>query len=239
MSKAGLTVVNDGSEPIRIVRSSREMPGWLLFLATMLIAGWAHPAPAQIQATESSDRQQAVRTPQGQPGVLTAPRVTNPAVAPALRLRQPVYPTAAVLDLPFPTPVFPEVTPTLRLVIRLGERRVYVYRDDVVEVSYPIAIGKPGWETPVGQHEIINMVESPEWRNPFTGQVIGAGPQNPLGDRWIGFWTDGNNYIGFHGTPNEASVGRAASHGCVRMFNNDVRALFEIVAVGTPVIVEP
>ncbi|MEB3355392.1 MAG: L,D-transpeptidase [Synechococcales bacterium] len=209
----------------------------MVSLAMMLAVGRVLPTSAQVPVIEPEAPTQAVRTPHGQTSDPT-PSVASPVIR-ALRLQQPVYPTAAVLDPPFPMPVFPEVTPTLRLVIRLGERRVYVYRDDVVETSFPVAIGKPGWETPVGQHEILNMVENPEWRNPFTGQVIGVGPQNPLGDRWIGFWTDGNNYIGFHGTPNEGSVGRAASHGCVRMFNNDVRALFEIVAVGTPVIVEP
>ena len=60
-----------------------------------------------------------------------------------------------------------------------------------------------------------------------------------MGERWIGFWTDGTNYIGFHGTPNEETVGQAASHGCVRMLNRDVLALFEKVGIGTIVVVEP
>ncbi len=139
----------------------------------------------------------------------------------------------------FPDPILPEPVYPLRLVIRLGERRVYVYRGDTVEVSYPVAVGRQGWETPTGEYEVLNMIEHPEWRNPFTGEVIGAGSSNPLGERWIGFWTDGENYIGFHGTPNEASVGTAASHGCVRMYNHHVRELFQIVALGTPVTVEP
>ena len=74
--------------------------------------------------------------------------------------------------------------------------------------------------------------------NPFTDEVMPPGPENPLGDRWIGFWSDGNNVIGFHGTPNRESVGRAASHGCVRMYNEDIRQLFDMVDLGTPVIVE-
>jgi lipoprotein-anchoring transpeptidase ErfK/SrfK len=56
-----------------------------------------------------------------------------------------------------------------------------------------------------------------------------------LGERWIGFWTDGQDTIGFHGTPNVKSIGTAASHGCVRMYNQDVRVLFDLVKVGTPV----
>lgn len=60
-------------------------------------------------------------------------------------------------------------------------------------------------------------------------------PDNPLGTRWLGFWTNGKNWIGFHGTPNRASVGSAASHGCVRMYDEHIQELFELVAVGTPV----
>ncbi|MFQ3679539.1 MAG: L,D-transpeptidase, partial [Pseudanabaenaceae cyanobacterium] len=66
--------------------------------------------------------------------------------------------------------------------------------------------------------------------------VIPAGdPENPLGDRWIGFWTDGKNWSGFHGTPNPRSVGTAASHGCLRMFNEDIRELFGWVSTLTVV----
>jgi lipoprotein-anchoring transpeptidase ErfK/SrfK len=139
----------------------------------------------------------------------------------------------------FPEAILPEPVYQVRLVIRLSERKVHVYRGDTLEVSYPVAVGRQGWETPTGQWEVLSMIEHPEWRNPFTGEVIGAGPSNPLGERWIGFWTDGENYIGFHGTPNEASVGTAASHGCVRMYNHHVRELFQVVALGTSVTVEP
>jgi hypothetical protein len=65
------------------------------------------------------------------------------------------------------------------------------------------------------------------------------GPENPLGARWIGFWTDGNNAIGFHGTPHEHLIGQAVSHGCVRMRNTDVIELYERIRVGAQVIVQP
>ena len=126
-----------------------------------------------------------------------------------------------------------------RLVIKLGERRVYVYRDNQMHISYPIAVGKDGWETPVGTYQVMQMIKNPTWEHPWTGELVEPGPDNPLGTRWIGFWTDGKDVIGFHGTPNEDSVGQAASHGCVRMFDRDVQALFEKVSVGTTVVVEP
>lgn len=133
----------------------------------------------------------------------------------------------------------PEPMAQVSLVIRLSDRRVQVYRRGQLETSFPIAIGRSGWDTPTGQHKVIQMLQNPAWENPFTGEVIPPGPDNPLGVRWIGFWTDGRNYIGFHGTPNEESVGRAASHGCIRMYNRDVVKLFEMVRVGTPVTVVP
>ncbi|MCC3404370.1 MAG: L,D-transpeptidase [Microcoleus sp. PH2017_10_PVI_O_A] len=126
----------------------------------------------------------------------------------------------------------------VRLVLRLRERRVYVYRKNKVQASFPVAVGKGGWETPTGNFKITHMIKDPVWEHPWTGELVPAGPDNPLGSRWIGFWTDGKNVIGFHGTPNPESIGRAASHGCVRMFDKDAQALFEKVAVGTPVIVE-
>lgn len=127
----------------------------------------------------------------------------------------------------------------LQLVIKLNERRVYVYRNQQLQTSYPIAVGREGWETPVGQYQVIQMISNPTWEHPLTGEIIPPGPDNPLGLRWIGFWTDGTNYIGFHGTPNTETVGQAASHGCIRMFNQDVLVLFDKVKIGTPVIVEP
>lgn len=125
------------------------------------------------------------------------------------------------------------------LAIDLSDRRVYLYQDTQLLASYQIAIGKAGWETPTGNYQVMQMIRNPAWEHPWTGEVVPPGPDNPLGTRWIGFWTDGTNYIGFHGTPNETSVGRAASHGCIRMFDRDVVALFEQVEIGTPVRVLP
>ncbi|MGC1307850.1 MAG: L,D-transpeptidase [Phormidesmis sp.] len=127
----------------------------------------------------------------------------------------------------------------IRLLLRLSERKVYVYRGETLETSYPVAIGRAGWETPVGEYEVFSQIVDPGWTNPLTDEVMPPGPQNPLGERWMGFWTDGTNVIGFHGTPNRKSVGTAASHGCVRMYNEHVRELYELVSLGTPVVVEP
>ncbi|WP_442946627.1 L,D-transpeptidase [Nostoc sp. 'Lobaria pulmonaria (5183) cyanobiont'] len=124
-----------------------------------------------------------------------------------------------------------------QVVVDLSDRRTYVYAGDEVIASYPIAVGKKGWETPTGSFQVIHMRHYPIWRHPITGKVFQAGTDSPLGDRWIGFWSDGRNEIGFHGTPDIDLVGTAVSHGCLRMRNSDVRLLYEQVSIGTKVLV--
>lgn len=139
----------------------------------------------------------------------------------------------------------PRLTPVVavesgsRLVIDLSRRQVSLYQAGSRK-TYPIAVGRAGWETPTGRFRVMDMRQDPTWINPFTGQAIAPyDPQNPLGGYWIGFWTDGKNWIGFHGTPNVASVGSAASHGCVRMYRQDIAELFAQVTPGMPVVVQP
>lgn len=120
---------------------------------------------------------------------------------------------------------------------------------------FPVAVGMPGWETPVGRFQVLNKTENPVWEHPQKGTHTAAGPANPLGSRWIGFhqdcqgrrgW-DGEHMLdvkgcvvaGFHGTPHRWTVGQALSHGCVRLYDEDVRQVFDFVSIGTPVTVLP
>lgn len=133
-----------------------------------------------------------------------------------------------------------ELMQITRLEVSISQRKVTAFHGEIPLKSYPIAVGKEGWSTPVGNHRVLQTIEYPSWQNPFTGDVIASkDPENPLGDRWIGFWTDGKNWSGFHGTPNRDSVGQAASHGCIRMYNEDIRELFSQVTTGTIVKVSP
>jgi lipoprotein-anchoring transpeptidase ErfK/SrfK len=120
-----------------------------------------------------------------------------------------------------------------QLVVDLGDRRVYVYHTGKVIASYPTGVGKKGWETPLGSFKVLHKQLYPTWRHPITGQVFPPGKDSPLGDRWIGFMSDGAGEIGFHGTPDETLVGGSVSHGCLRMRNADVRMLYQQVDVGT------
>jgi lipoprotein-anchoring transpeptidase ErfK/SrfK len=147
---------------------------------------------------------------------------------------------AAEQPLVFPNNPSDLLTRSIRLEISLSRRQVTLYYENTPFKSYPIAIGRKGWETPTGNFQVMQMLENPRWINPLTNEAIpGGDPENPLGHYWIGFWTDGKDWIGFHGTPNPESVGKAASHGCIRMHNKDVEELFHQVSPGTPVTVVP
>lgn len=125
------------------------------------------------------------------------------------------------------------------LVVDLSDRRVSLYKNNVLQASYEIAVGKAGWETPTGSFQILNMQENPIWQNPLTGEMVTNPSENPLGSRWIGFWSDGKHQIGFHGTNQNELIGQAVSHGCIRMRDAEIQALFSQVISGTPVTVQP
>lgn len=135
------------------------------------------------------------------------------------------------------TAYLPDAQPKVRVVLRLSERRVYLYEDDEISASYPVAIGKSSTPTPTGEFKIFQLIENPIWKNPWTGEITEPGANSALGLRWIGFAEMSNGIIGFHGTPTVSSIGKAASNGCVRMRNEDVVALFGKLEMGTSVTV--
>jgi lipoprotein-anchoring transpeptidase ErfK/SrfK len=120
-------------------------------------------------------------------------------------------------------------------------KRVTVFDHGQVAARYHVAVGDPKYPTPYGQFAVQSMQKNPTWNVPnsewageLAGKTIpGGDPRNPLVARWIGF----NGSVGFHGTKDLASLGRAASHGCVRMDPKDVTELYERLSVGTPVLV--
>jgi lipoprotein-anchoring transpeptidase ErfK/SrfK len=139
-----------------------------------------------------------------------------------------------------PSPIeYSSVSYDIRVVVRLKARQVFVYRGETELAKFPIAVGKKGWETPTGDHQVINRDMYPTFKNFKTGVTIEGGARdNPLGARWIGFWSDGKTQIGFHGTDQPELIGSAVSHGCIRMHNRDVIQLYDFVKLGTPVIVQ-
>jgi lipoprotein-anchoring transpeptidase ErfK/SrfK len=127
------------------------------------------------------------------------------------------------------TEVFAE-DPTRRLIVSIPDRRIVLMEDGQVVKVYPIAVGKQSTPSPNGTFHIASRVVKPAWYQP--GKMVGPGPANPLGTRWMGLGYKG---YGIHGTNMPKSIGKAASHGCIRMRNHDVEELFELVQVGDPV----
>lgn len=126
-----------------------------------------------------------------------------------------------------------------QLILSLQARSLEVRIPGQPSVSYPVAIGQDDWQTPIGEFKILNKLENPAWQHPITHEEIPPGPENPLGTRWIGFWSDGQAQIGFHGTNQEELIGEAVSHGCVRLRNQDIESLYSVVEVGQTVKVVP
>ena len=131
------------------------------------------------------------------------------------------------------------------LLVRQSDRRVYLYRDGEIIRNWPVAVGTGGSPTPTGTFVVGAKRFEPTWVNPAPDRWgrdmparIGPGPTNPLGLRALN-WNvpgGGDTLIRFHGTPNTASIGRAASNGCVRMYNSDVIELYDLVASGTTIV---
>jgi lipoprotein-anchoring transpeptidase ErfK/SrfK len=159
-----------------------------------------------------------------------------PSDSPSLPFMLTILPPLPAFE---PNSTLEQAALTVRLVVRLSQRRVYLYQGDRLLAKYPIAIGKRGWETPTGSFQVLSKEKNPVFKSFKTGQLIDPGPDNPLGVRWIGIWTDGKTQLGFHGTDQEELLGQAVSHGCIRMRNKDVTAMFDQVNLGTTVVVEP
>lgn len=209
-----------------------------LWLAALLAAASIHP----VEAADGDGR-----THSDPPAALAADAPDSGVVVPLSEAAPPSVP-----ELAAPTPA---TAPLLQLVLDRRRRLLRLLRDGRPWKHYPVAVGMPGWETPVGQFSVLEKRIQPTWEHPVSGLRIGPGPANPLGSRWIGFhrdcrerrgWRGGKPMLlkgclvtGFHGTPNRASIGRASSHGCVRLYDEDVRALYELVSIGTPVTVLP
>jgi lipoprotein-anchoring transpeptidase ErfK/SrfK len=143
-------------------------------------------------------------------------------------------------------PVAPAVTSDKLkdiLVVKVGENKLYHYRNEQLLKVYDVATGLPKYPTPIGTFKIVEKRFRPTWVNPAKGKgqwgeklpaKIGPGPDNPLGTRAMNLSAKG---IRIHGTNTVGSLGYNASHGCIRMRMSDVEELFESVQVGTPVMI--
>jgi lipoprotein-anchoring transpeptidase ErfK/SrfK len=206
----------------------------LSFKSALVLIAALVTIPTQIDAQTSGGRTQINSTPAPAKSSVPATSTNSPTVK-SSTTTPTTNPQPTRAPVSTTNPAQPPVADVINLLVKLKERRVYVYKGDKLITKYPIAIGKKGWETPTGDWQVLEKIKNPSWTSFKTGQVFSRRQENILGARWIGFWTDQQDVIGFHGTSNLKSIGTAASHGCVRMYNRDVKALYNMVKVGTTV----
>ena len=189
-----------------------------------------------VDATASLNGLRPVVEP-GKPGlelnrVKTAQRIeTLLAVA---RRPQSVHPVART--------VAPSVTANgfgAVVVIYRGSNELHLYKGSKPWRTFGVATGQAIYPTPTGDWHVVDMQRNPWWRPPDSPWAKGLkpvppGPGNPLGTRWMGLDASG---VGMHGTPDAASIGYSASHGCIRMRIPDAEWLFDHVRIGTPVFI--
>ena len=135
--------------------------------------------------------------------------------------------------------VLPANPPKDGLVLNVPERGIYRFQGGKFAEFIPVGVGKPPTaKTPLGQWHIIEKIVNPTWYPPkWAGDTtpVKPGPNNPLGERWIGLSAP---LVGIHGTNDPLNVGGPVTHGCVRCYPEDIKKLFTQVSVGMPVRVE-
>lgn len=128
------------------------------------------------------------------------------------------------------TPVTAQHETKRVLVVSLEDRKLALVEDGQVKKIYPVAVGKPSTPSPEGTFTIERRVVNPVYHH--DGKTVQPGPGNPVGTRWMGLSIRG---YGIHGTNAPKSVGKAASHGCIRMAKPDLEELYAMVSVGDTV----
>jgi hypothetical protein len=148
-------------------------------------------------------------------------------------VRLSVHPVAAKIN---PRTMGPTI------VVHVDTNRLDLYEGFEVTHSWDVATAKPGYVTPVGEWSLYQKRENPTWYNPALDSwgaglpaVVPGGPGNPMGTRALYITAPG--LIRIHGTSSPDSIGRYASHGCIRMHNEQVEELYDLVPVGTKVII--
>ncbi|HEY7019178.1 MAG TPA: L,D-transpeptidase/peptidoglycan binding protein [Gaiellaceae bacterium] len=207
--------------------------------------------PAQVQ--------RYVRALNGQLSVApvdatAALRGLRPVITPAktgIELNRPatvqrIEAALAIARRPAVRPVARAVQPSVTsndfgaiVVIYRGSNQLHLYNGARPWRTFQVATGQAIYPTPLGNWHVVDMQRNPWWRPPDSPWAQGLkpippGPGNPLGTRWMGLDAAG---VGMHGTPDAASIGYSASHGCIRMRIPDAEWLFDHVQIGTPVFI--
>jgi hypothetical protein len=120
--------------------------------------------------------------------------------------------------------------PRPRVLVSLPDRQLAVLDNGKLIRTFPVSVGTPNSPSPVGEFQIVNRLANPTYYHP--GLVIVPGSASPIGPRWVGLSRKG---YGIHGTNEASSIGKARSHGCIRLRNRDIKQFFAMVRVGDTV----
>ncbi len=125
------------------------------------------------------------------------------------------------------------------LVLNVPAKKLLLYRDNEAVKEYPVAVGKSLTPTPLGKFKIVRRIYNPAWVNPYRqSKVVAPGQTNPIGQYWLGFAINKKSQeFGFHATSDLSSIGKASTHGCIRLYPEDMKELFNLVKISTLVYV--
>lgn len=127
---------------------------------------------------------------------------------------------------------FNPIVQAYRVEINLPAYSLKVYQGEQVLSQYPIAIGKPSSPTPLGSFSLANKVVDPAWYQAGRKEPVPPGPANPLGSHWLGLDIGG---YGLHGTIEPQSIGKAVTQGCIRLLNEDIQYLYDLLPIHTKI----
>ncbi len=116
---------------------------------------------------------------------------------------------------------------TRQIVVSIQDHKLALVEEGKVKKIYHVATGSVETPSPTGSFKVVSRVTNPTYYH--QGKVIEPGPRNPVGTRWIGLNEKG---YGIHGTNAPRSIGKSASHGCIRMAKKDLEEFFEMVRPG-------
>ncbi|MEX2253561.1 MAG: L,D-transpeptidase/peptidoglycan binding protein [Thermoleophilaceae bacterium] len=182
---------------------------------------------------------------QGQPGITVDEDDLRTQIDAALQQTDAksrvVHPSVTTVQQEVTKEELGERYPTYITIDRAGFT-LRLFKDLELVEEYTIAVGASGYDTPTGLYSITDKTVDPtwyvpdaEWAGDLAGTVVpGGSPDNPLVARWLGFYSG----AGIHGTNDIASLGSAASHGCIRMDPDQVIELYDRVPVGTPLYIQ-
>jgi lipoprotein-anchoring transpeptidase ErfK/SrfK len=223
--------------------------------ASQVLAPVPEPSPVAPGVTEPQYERWTVGKAVGPVTVYTRPSTSAPVKTKLGKVNQNGYPTLVLVDSTketgdavwyhvylamrpnesrgwIPEGKLAFYTTSAKITIDLSERKLSVYRRGALVGTYPVAVGKPGLATPTGNYFINQKLRPPSPGGPYGVLAIGISAFQPK----LAYWEQGGP-VAIHGTNEDDLIGKAVSHGCVRMHDKDVLEVSKYVPAGSPVVI--